>query len=245
MADNVVFTEGATAEVAAPPPATAEVPEKTIYNAEFDINPGFAMGMQCIISSIWWFSNWFVYIKNYSSDDDLRPINGSGTVLPFMWWWERAAQTNGLYVWLAVSLIVSFVLGFFISVLEMVAWGLYMMDDYEFARIWMTTVGYWGSIIFYTAPFFLAMLHIIFNGAQRFGGTWAIYQMVGSAANWILTMLIHIYFIDDFISFLDSRTNEGCECDAPEILPLADDADLETKLAWQFATEQRERVCAI
>ena len=57
--------------------------------------------------------------------------------------------------------------------------------------------------------------------------------------------LIHIYFIDDFISFLDSRKNDDCVCDAPEILPLADDADLETKLAWQFATEQREKVCAI
>lgn len=57
--------------------------------------------------------------------------------------------------------------------------------------------------------------------------------------------LIHIYFIDDFVAFIDSQKEADCVCSAPEVLPLAPAADAETVAAWEFAKSQRKTACLI
>merc|ERR1712224_1130273 len=105
------------------------------------------MGIQAILGTIWWICGWFVYIKNQSGDTDLYTINNCGSAtIPLLWWWERISQTNGTYIWLAVLLMLTFILYGVISFAELIAWALYMDGYYDFARIWFTTVGYWGSI---------------------------------------------------------------------------------------------------
>ena len=86
---------------------------------------GVWLGVQACIGTFWWLLNMFVYVKNTSADADITLINGSATV-PVGWWWERAGELNGVYVYLAISLIMTFIFYFFVSVIEMVAWIIYM-----------------------------------------------------------------------------------------------------------------------
>lgn len=139
----------------------------------------------------------------------------------------------------------TFILYGAISFVEMIAWALYMDGYYNFARFYFTTIGYWGVIFAYPMPALFELIHLIYNGIGTFPGTWAVYQISMSVAMWIVTMFLHIFYIDDFVTFMDSRERKGCVCSAPEILDIAPNADRETKLAWEFAIEQREKVCAI
>jgi hypothetical protein len=68
---------------------------------------------------------------------------------------------------------------------------------------------------------------------------------------WLFTGLIHYYWIDDFVRYIDSMiydgaTNlDGCVCSFPIVTDAPDDEEEVTKAAWDFATKERARVCAI
>jgi len=139
----------------------------------------------------------------------------------------------------------TFFLNFIVSFIEVIAWGLYMDGYYEVPRFYFTTIGYWGSVIFYAIPFLFELIHIIYRGAGAFPGTWAVFHMVMSFAIWMTAGLLHIFYVDDFIVFMDSRDRPRCICSAPEILPIDANADKETRLAWDFAIAQRKKICAL
>lgn len=155
------------------------------------------------------------------------------------------SETNGTYVWHALSLMLTFLFYGLISFPELIAWALYMDGYYDFARWYFTTIGYWGTIFAYPLPAIFELIHLVYYDIKTFPGTWAVYQIVFSVLVWVTTMLLHIYYIDPFVTFMDSRQRQECICSAPEILDIAPNADRETKLAWEFAIEQREKVCAI
>ena len=96
---------------------------------DYDVSTGEAagtwLGVQACIGVVWWILNMFVYVKNTASDANLTLINGSESV-PIGWWWERAGETGGIYVYLAISLMMTFIFYFFVSVIELVAWIIYL-----------------------------------------------------------------------------------------------------------------------
>ena len=62
-------------------------------------------------------------------------------------------------------------------------------------------------------------------------------MLIVSFILWLYTGLIHIYFIDGFLAFIDAQEGNSCWCDAPLVKPLADDADPETIIAHKAAED--------
>lgn len=120
-----------------------------------------------------------------------------------------------------------------------------MEGYYEFARFYFATIGYWLVLIGYFLPVITCIIQVAEQGTTVFPGSWTLYHMVMSFALWLFCGLIHIIYIVPFISFIDAREQPKCVCNAPEVLDLDPDSDEETKLAWEFATEQYEKVCNI
>ena len=154
--------------------AAAEVPVTIRYVPEVDGLAGILMGLQACLGTLWWILIMFVYVKNASTDADLKTIAGT-TAIPLTWWWERAGEYGGTKVFLGVSLILSFFFYAIVSVVELVAWVMYMFDTMEFARFYFRTVGYWGSLIFYSMPALFAFVQVITQDTLIWPGTWALY----------------------------------------------------------------------
>ena len=119
--------------------------------------PGLALGIQAIVGTIWWILIMFVEVKNSSLDIGIFSPSGFATV-PIGWWWSNMQSET--YNMLAVSLFFSWLFYLAVSVVELVAWILYMVDLRWFARFYFSTVGYWGSLVAYFIPVFLLILYI-------------------------------------------------------------------------------------
>lgn len=62
-----------------------------------------------------------------------------------------------------------------VSVTELVAWIMYMFDSMLFARFYFRTVGYWGSLIFYSMPALFAFVQAMVNSTIIFPGSWTLF----------------------------------------------------------------------
>lgn len=182
----------------------------------------------------------FIYIKNTSTDADLALIEG-GKTIPLIWFWERISEYQGTKVWLSVSLLLTFFAYAVVSVTETVGWVMYMTGNMKFARWYYRTVGYWGSLIFYSLPALFAFVQCITNSTIVFPGSWALFQMIFSIVLWLFCGLIHFFYIDALVMYIDATiydgatNSDGCVCSAPLIKELPAESDEETKLAWSIA----------
>ena len=62
---------------------------------------------------------------------------------------------------LAASMMLTFFLYFGVSVMELIAFFVYLEGtNRAFARFYFSTIGYWGSIIGYALPWIFALVHI-------------------------------------------------------------------------------------
>lgn len=223
------------------PDSTATLENAILYEPEVDTFAGVMFGVQAIVGSVWWILTMFIYVKNTSADADLTNIAGTKTV-PLAWFWERIAEYQGTKVWLAVSLLFTFLFYAAVSVTEVVAWVMYMAGSMHFARFYFRTVGYWGALVFYSIPALFAFVQCITNSTIKFPGSWALFMLVASIVLWLFCGLIHFFYIDALVMYIDSTiydgaTNlDGCVCSAPLIKDTPADADEETKLAWNLAT---------
>ena len=80
----------------------AEVPKVVVEEDLGDYWPGLIIGITSILSTVWWILSWFVYIKNAPGDNLLKNKANSDTS-PIGFFWERIAETNGVYVYMALS----------------------------------------------------------------------------------------------------------------------------------------------
>ena len=117
------------------------------------------LGIQSIVGTIWWLFIMLVTIKNETGDANLKLLSGE-EVVPISWIWERMGEQGGIYNYLAFSLCFTFLLYFIVSVVEMVAWVLYVVGEKDLMRLYFSTVGYWGSIVGYAVPWILAIVHL-------------------------------------------------------------------------------------
>ena len=67
-----------------------------------DYWPGLVLGISSILGTVWWILSWFVYIKNAPGDDLLKNKANANTS-PIGFFWERIAETNGVYIYMALS----------------------------------------------------------------------------------------------------------------------------------------------
>lgn len=186
----------------------------------------------------------FIYVKNVAADADLMTISGTRAVA-ISWWWERIAEFGGRSRYLGLSLMFSFILYAAVGATEFVSWVMYMFDDIWFARWYFRNVGYWGSVIIYMIPPMFAFIQIVTESTITFPGSWAIFQFVSGMLIWGSTGLIHIYFIDDFVAYIDHWDSKVCVCTYPIIYDEPQGAEELTVKAWEYAKKERATICAI
>ena len=149
---------GFNATEEAPLNATASNPELLSFNEHQMVT--LILGIQSAVGTLWWLFTMLVTIKNADTDSNLRLFKGE-EVVPISWIWERIAEVNGIYNYLALSLCFTFLLYFIVSFIECVTWILYITDfDKSPMEFYFSTVGYWGSLVGYSIPWILAVVHL-------------------------------------------------------------------------------------
>jgi len=206
--------------------------------------PGLILGIQAIIGTIWWLFNNFFYIKNKTSDPNLRSIMGFDT-LPVGWFWERMSEDGGTDGWVAASLFCGWMGYLIISVVELVAWIVYEFGSLGFAEYYFSTVGYWGSIVILPWAWIMACVHIGVYGTEAFPSAWAVFLLVVNAALWLMIGLLHIFYIDDFMAYIAAQEPTVCECSQPPVPALPDKPTPEIVVARQSAMDERKELCKL
>lgn len=101
-----------------------------------------------------------VYIKNQSTDADLRTITGTVVNFPISWWWERLTEEAGNSIWLSWSLMIGFFAYLMGSVTELIMFMLYEAGHIGPALWYFRTMGYYTTVIVYAIPFILAVIQV-------------------------------------------------------------------------------------
>jgi hypothetical protein len=158
-----------------------------------------------------------VYMKNVSTDSDLRSIDGSVVTFPIAWWWERMAEYGGKSIWLGWSLASGFVLYFLVSVMEFISFIIYETGSLGVALWYYRTIGFWGSGVAYVIPFIFAIIQVWVEGITAFPGSWSVLLLCFFGVQWIVYGLVHIYFIGDFIAHVEAQEATDCVCSIPEV----------------------------
>jgi len=133
--------------------------EEKAVNPKDDTFPGLVLGLQAMLGTVWWLFNNFFYLKNKTSDANLRTLSGNDTI-PIGWFWERMTEYGGVQGWVAASNFLGWTLYLFISVVELAAWICYEFGSLGFAEYYFSTIGYWGSIFFLPLPWLAACIHL-------------------------------------------------------------------------------------
>jgi hypothetical protein len=92
-------------------PLAGEIIDDAVpYDVTKDNVPGLVLGIQAIVGTAWWIIGMLTYIKNVSSDSNLKTISGVD-IYPIGWWWERLSEAAEVeeetpkYLWISVSLL--------------------------------------------------------------------------------------------------------------------------------------------
>lgn len=203
--------------------------------------PGLLLGIQAMVGTVWWLLTMFLYIGNNASDT--LTVGGAASI-PLIWMWSNLGTAATMMQ--ALSLLMTLVLYLVVSVIELVAWIVFMGGDGAFAKLWFGIVGYWGSLIGYVAPPLFALFHgflaspNLAGTATSAGFTHDLFLLIGGATIWIAAGLFHILFAADFIAHIDAQP---CVCSMEMPEELAEDADDEAKEAHAAAMADHVKTC--
>ena len=120
---------------------------------------GLALGVQAILGTIWWTACLFVFIPNTYN----LSYYGTDLDIPIAWFWYNLGNpTHGwtaTYGWTAASYLSIFILYVVGRVVETMTFILYLYEDYvNDMAVWVTTGGYWISVIGYMVPLTFSIL---------------------------------------------------------------------------------------
>lgn len=107
------------------------------------------IGIFSAIDTFWWVFVWLIYIPTNATDPYIIPIS---------WWWSNLASPSVNLM--AGSYLAQFIC-YLISLIEFVAWLLYLSNNIDLFMLWVPLLGYWGSLIFYALPPLFALLHLV------------------------------------------------------------------------------------
>jgi hypothetical protein len=166
-----------------------------------DYWPALIIGITSAASTVWWIVSWFVFIKNSPGDFLLRNVSGQQT-MPLLFFWERIAQTNGEFIYLAGSLLFTFFTYMVVSVVELIAWIFYMIGEPGFFAWYASVVGLYGSIVLYNIPVMFAIMHIAITLKMTITatpGSYLIFLIAVGSVFWILNVFVHVYFSERLV----------------------------------------------
>ena len=175
-----------------------------------DYWPALILGITAAVSTAWWICSWFVFIKNTPNDYILRNKSNQYT-MPISFFWERIAETNGTYIYLAGSLMFTFFSYLIVSVIELIAWILYCNDSPDFFAFYASIIGYYGVVVLYSIPVMFAIMHIAITlkgTITATPGAYCIFLISIGTVFWILNVFVHVYFSDRLVAEV-ARQNGG------------------------------------
>ena len=107
----------------------------------------------------------------------------------------------------------------------MISWLFYLTGSYTFAKLWFSTVGYWGSIIAYAFPWILAICQIAQTNkgtTDWFPGVWTLTLYVVGLILWIVHAFAHILLVPSFVDHINHDLNpEKCIFKRKSLIPRA------------------------
>jgi len=186
------------------------VPTTSNSNPEDPVNdtfPGLMIGLSSVLGTFWWLISWFVYIRNRSNDGQLKNLKNV-EVLPISYFWERIGELNGDYVYMAISMFMTFWCFIVVSLVEMVAWALYLTGYRSFFDWYVRTVGYYGSISLYGIPVIFAILqaYVKDGGDLRVSpGAYMIWLISVGGTYWMINAWIHIMYTPRLKAHVQAR----------------------------------------
>jgi len=215
--------------------------KETLYDGDYW--PHLIIGMTATLSSLWWICSWFIFIKNTPGDYILRSKTNQ-LVAPISFFWERVAETNGVYIYLAGSLMFTFFAYLIVSVIELIGWIFYLTGSPDFFGMWVSIIGYYGSIVLYVVPVLFAIMHIAItlNGTiTATPGSYCVFLISIGTAMWLLNAFVHAYFSDRLVVEI-ARKNGGFKAlkEAGCDLPRNGMSDNDYKVACEAILAARE-----
>ena len=130
--------------------------------------------------------------------------------MPIAFFWERLTEGQGQFVYLAWSLFFTFWGYLILSVIEFVAWIIYLVGGYEFFTFWSALIGYYGSIVLYAMPVIFVTLHISITLESRVTaspGSYCLFLLIGGVIFWMLNVILHVTYTPQLIAY--SKTKEA------------------------------------
>lgn len=129
--------------------------------------------------------------------------------MPISFFWERIAETNGTYIYLAGSLMFTFFGFLIVSVIELVAWIIYMTGSPGFFAWYASIIGYYGAIVLYSIPVLFAIMHIAITlkgTITATPGAYCIFLIAVGTTMWLLNVFVHVYFTERLVMEVARQT---------------------------------------
>lgn len=226
----------------------ANATEEAPIDPATDTLPGLLLGIQAMLGTVWWVLGMFIYVATSGSAVTALQVSAANSI-PLVWMFGNLGSTTE--GWMAGAYFAQFLLYLIVSVVELVAWIVYMTGSAEFASLWIGLIGYWGSLIAYALPPIFALLHLLLVTGGLSGvmtatnATNDLFLMIVGFVLWVAHGLLHILFVPRFLAH--TATMAGCKCSVEEIAALEDldeDADDEAKQAHETAKAEAETATA-
>jgi len=149
---------------------------------------------------------WFIYIEN---DVPLMDTTGVKTV-PLGWFWWMLGSVR--YGWTAASYFSAFFLYAIVSGVEFVAWWFYIAGQTAWFGSWVSSVGWWGSVLGLVLPWLFAVFQLSFpttsGGLPSVGaefGNNAIFLIVVNLFVWIVSAVLHVIMTPRLLCHINSK----------------------------------------
>jgi len=141
-------------------------------------------------------------------------------------------------VYLSVSIMFSFITYLLFSVVELIAWIFYLAGEYDFPKFYFSIIGYWGTLTTYWIGPLFAIIHLaetLLGDPANFPGSWTLFLMITGLGLWIVHGLLHIFFVDAFVEYIESQPVKPCVCDLPEVRKFSGTKDDDSKMQFEDA----------
>jgi hypothetical protein len=208
--------------------------------AEEDTMPHIMIGLNALLSTVWWLVLFFVYVQTTTSDR-LTPV------YPIAWLWTNLNDTS--MGWVAISYFTTVLSYFMVSFIELLAWFIYLIGDPGLMIFWTPVFGMWGGIILYILPWLFAIFHLTFDtndggiavGQTSNGFNNDLFLIVGGGFFWLYSLLVHFAFTNRFLAHA-ATIKQPCICrDYP---PLEKGANDDQKAKYKAMLElECEKQC--
>ena len=100
-------------------------------------------------------------------------------------------------MYMAISMLLNFVVFLLVNVVELIAWIIYLTGGYEFYGWYASVIGLWGSIVLYLLPPIFSAYHIATELGGKITqqpGAYCVFQIVIGLAMWLLNSFLHIFY---------------------------------------------------